>query len=111
MMYLPFRHGFIWTRLRKYLDIIIKKYPGSTKLTCEIIIFILEGDMNRILGVIRNRRLVLAAVKTPHLSEVQFGNRESRTSIDSLLLKVATMGSLRIFRLNDRLINNYAAAC
>eukprot|EP00957_Ditylum_brightwellii_P192821 14681475-Ditylum_brightwellii.AAC.1 len=44
------------------------------------------------------------------LSPVQFGNRQGRTALDALLLKVVTMDCLRLFRLNDIILNNDATA-
>eukprot|EP00957_Ditylum_brightwellii_P064617 4904219-Ditylum_brightwellii.AAC.1 len=57
------------------------------------------------------RRLVPQAEKTNSLSKVQFGNWKGRTALDALLLKVTTIDSLHLFRLNRGLLNNDAVAC
>eukprot|EP00957_Ditylum_brightwellii_P124813 9513812-Ditylum_brightwellii.AAC.1 len=57
------------------------------------------------------RRLVPHAEKHKALSRVRFGNRKGKTALDALLLKVTTMASLRLFRLNGGLLNNNAVAC
>eukprot|EP00957_Ditylum_brightwellii_P164232 12503495-Ditylum_brightwellii.AAC.1 len=75
------------------------------------IIVIVEGDMNAIMKVIWNRRLVPVAESTKLISPVQFGNRKGRTALDALLLKVVTMDCFRLFCLNGAIFNNDAAAC
>eukprot|EP00957_Ditylum_brightwellii_P148495 11306352-Ditylum_brightwellii.AAC.1 len=45
------------------------------------------------------------------LSPVQFGNRQGRTALNALLLKVVTMDCLCLFRLNGAILNNDATAC
>eukprot|EP00957_Ditylum_brightwellii_P113513 8655066-Ditylum_brightwellii.AAC.1 len=44
------------------------------------------------------------------LSPVQFGNRQGRTALNALLLKVVTMDCLHLFRLNGTILNNNATA-
>eukprot|EP00957_Ditylum_brightwellii_P133433 10173154-Ditylum_brightwellii.AAC.1 len=61
--------------------------------------------------VIWNCRLVPIAEESEYLSEVQFGNRKGRTSLDALLLKIVTMNCLRLYGLNGALLNNDAVAC
>eukprot|EP00957_Ditylum_brightwellii_P147506 11233024-Ditylum_brightwellii.AAC.1 len=61
--------------------------------------------------VIWNRRLVPIAEDSEYLSEVQFGNRKGRTSLDALLLKIVTMDCLHLYLLNGALLNNDAVAC
>eukprot|EP00957_Ditylum_brightwellii_P193230 14713048-Ditylum_brightwellii.AAC.1 len=75
------------------------------------IIVIVEGDMNAIMKVVWNRRLVPVAKKSWMLSPVQFGNRQGCTALDDLLLKVVTIDCLRLFRLNGAILNNDATAC
>eukprot|EP00957_Ditylum_brightwellii_P124659 9500892-Ditylum_brightwellii.AAC.1 len=64
-----------------------------------------------IMKVIWARQLVPQAEKTKFLSKVQFGNWKGRTVLDALLLKVTTMDSLSLFRLNGGLLNNNTVAC
>eukprot|EP00957_Ditylum_brightwellii_P134186 10230428-Ditylum_brightwellii.AAC.2 len=61
--------------------------------------------------VIWARRLVPKTEETNYLSRVQFGNRKGRTALDALLLKITTMDSLRLFRLNGTLLNNDVVVC
>eukprot|EP00957_Ditylum_brightwellii_P157113 11957980-Ditylum_brightwellii.AAC.1 len=61
--------------------------------------------------VIWARRLVPRAEETNCITRVQFGNRKGKTALDNLLLKITTMDSLRLFRLNGALLNNDAVAC
>eukprot|EP00957_Ditylum_brightwellii_P200386 15276925-Ditylum_brightwellii.AAC.1 len=61
--------------------------------------------------VIWNKRLVPVAEQFHFLSPVQFGNRKGKTSLNALLLKIVTMDSLRLFRLNGVVLNNNAKTC
>eukprot|EP00957_Ditylum_brightwellii_P149921 11417733-Ditylum_brightwellii.AAC.1 len=61
--------------------------------------------------MIWNKCLVPAAEKHNFLSPAQFGNRKGKTSLDALLLKIITMGSLHLFYLNDAVLNNDVKAC
>eukprot|EP00957_Ditylum_brightwellii_P019597 1478368-Ditylum_brightwellii.AAC.1 len=67
--------------------------------------------MNLVMKVIWNKRLVPVAKQFHFLSPVQFGNRTGKTSLDALLLKIATMDSLRLFQLNSAVLNNDAKTC
>eukprot|EP00957_Ditylum_brightwellii_P017544 1321630-Ditylum_brightwellii.AAC.1 len=89
----------------------LEKDIGSPKITRLRIIVIVEGDMNAIMKVIWNRRLVPAAEKAGMLSPVQFGNRKGQTALDALLLKVVTIDCLQLFQLNSVILNNDATAC
>ena len=89
----------------------LEKDPGSPKISRLRIIVIVKGDMNAIMKVIWNRRLVPMAEKTHLTSPVQFGNRKGCTALDALLLKVVTMNCFRLFRLNGAILNNDATAC
>eukprot|EP00957_Ditylum_brightwellii_P028745 2171301-Ditylum_brightwellii.AAC.1 len=61
--------------------------------------------------VIWARRLVPQAERHDYISPVQFGNWKGKTALDALLLKITTIDSLRLFRLNGGLLNNNAVAC
>eukprot|EP00957_Ditylum_brightwellii_P094419 7189656-Ditylum_brightwellii.AAC.1 len=61
--------------------------------------------------VIWARQLVPRAEETKDISRVQFGNRKGKTALDALLLKITTMDSLHLFRLNGTLLNNDVVAC
>eukprot|EP00957_Ditylum_brightwellii_P120451 9190277-Ditylum_brightwellii.AAC.1 len=76
MMILPFQHGFTTTRWSTAIEVMLEKIAGLSKITKLRIIVIVEGDMNRILKVIWNKRLVPRAEEQNMLSEVQFGNRK-----------------------------------
>eukprot|EP00957_Ditylum_brightwellii_P130682 9969540-Ditylum_brightwellii.AAC.1 len=89
----------------------LEKDVGSPKITCLQIIVIVEGDMNAIMKVIWNRRLVPVAEKTGMFSPVQFGNRKGWTALDALLLKVVTIDCLHLFCLNGTILNNNVTAC
>eukprot|EP00957_Ditylum_brightwellii_P107484 8201160-Ditylum_brightwellii.AAC.1 len=65
----------------------LEKDPGSPKISRLQVIVIVEGNMNAIMKVIWNRRLVPTAEKTHLISPVQFGNRKGHTALDALLLK------------------------
>eukprot|EP00957_Ditylum_brightwellii_P140939 10735965-Ditylum_brightwellii.AAC.1 len=86
MLVLPFLLGFPLQRWQTATDIMLKKDPGSPKISQLHIILIVEGNVNAIMKVIWNRQLVPVAEKTRFNSPVQFGNRK-----DALLLKVVTM--------------------
>eukprot|EP00957_Ditylum_brightwellii_P093206 7097147-Ditylum_brightwellii.AAC.1 len=64
-----------------------------------------------IIKVIWARRLVPRAEEMNYISRVQFGNRKGKTALDALFLKITTMDSLQLFRLNGALLNNDAVAC
>eukprot|EP00957_Ditylum_brightwellii_P033889 2568183-Ditylum_brightwellii.AAC.1 len=87
MMTLPFQLGFSPLRWQKAIDVMLEKDLGSPKITRLRIIVIVEGDMNAIMKVIWNRRLVPVAENTEMISPVQFVNRKGRTALDALLLK------------------------
>eukprot|EP00957_Ditylum_brightwellii_P194036 14777650-Ditylum_brightwellii.AAC.1 len=76
MMSIPFLVGFTLHRWQTAINVMLEKYIGSPKITRLRIIVIIEGDMNGIMKVIWNRRLVPAAEKAGMLSPVQFGNRK-----------------------------------
>eukprot|EP00957_Ditylum_brightwellii_P103420 7880361-Ditylum_brightwellii.AAC.1 len=78
MMILPFQHGFTSTRWYKAIDVMLEKIIGLPKITKLCIILIVEGNMNGILKVIWNKRLVPRVEEQNTLSEVQFGNRKGR---------------------------------
>eukprot|EP00957_Ditylum_brightwellii_P031427 2382927-Ditylum_brightwellii.AAC.1 len=61
----------------------LEKDPGSPKITQLCIILIVEGDMNAIMKLIWNRRLVPVAGKTGLISPVQFGNRKGRAILNN----------------------------
>eukprot|EP00957_Ditylum_brightwellii_P031451 2385055-Ditylum_brightwellii.AAC.1 len=75
----------------------LEKDPGSPKITRLQIMVIVEGDMNTIMKVIWNRRLVPVAEKIGMISPVQFGNRKGCTALDALLLKVVTLDCFQFF--------------
>eukprot|EP00957_Ditylum_brightwellii_P108953 8311646-Ditylum_brightwellii.AAC.1 len=89
----------------------LEKDPGSPKITCLQIIVIVEADMNMIMKVIWARWLVPKAEESNYLSRVHFGNWKGKTALDALLLKITTMDSLRLFRLNDTILNNDTVSC
>eukprot|EP00957_Ditylum_brightwellii_P007681 580580-Ditylum_brightwellii.AAC.1 len=111
MMTLPFCYGFTPTRWLKSVDVMLEKDPGSPKLHRLRIIVIVETDMNMIMKVIWARQLVPRTKETNYINRVQFGNRKGKTALDAFLLKITTMDSLCLFRLNGALLNNDAAAC
>eukprot|EP00957_Ditylum_brightwellii_P106288 8108142-Ditylum_brightwellii.AAC.2 len=65
MMALPFLLGFTPIRWQKAIDIMLEKDPGSPKITQLQIIVIVEGNMNAIMKVIWNKRLVPVAENRP----------------------------------------------
>eukprot|EP00957_Ditylum_brightwellii_P029650 2240808-Ditylum_brightwellii.AAC.1 len=89
----------------------LEKGPGNPKILRLRIIIIVEGNMNAIMKVIWNRRLVPMAEKTQLIGHVQFGNRKGCMALDALLLKVVTVDCFRLFRLNGAILNNDAMAC
>eukprot|EP00957_Ditylum_brightwellii_P079657 6057365-Ditylum_brightwellii.AAC.1 len=96
-MALTFLLGFTPSRWQKTIDIMLEKDPGSPKITQLQIIVIVEGDMNAIIKVIWNRRLVLVAETTGLISPVHFSNRKGHTALDALLLKVVTLDCFQLF--------------
>eukprot|EP00957_Ditylum_brightwellii_P193204 14711159-Ditylum_brightwellii.AAC.1 len=109
-MALPFQYGFTPTRWLKAVDIMLEKDPGSPKLNHLRIIVTVEANMNMLMKVIWARCLVPHAKTHGYISQVQFRNREGCTALDALLLKITTVDSLRLFRLNRGLLNNDAVA-
>ena len=89
----------------------LEKIPRNQHINKLQIVVIVEGDMIRVMKVIWNRRLVPRAETCSKLHPVQFGNRKGKTFLNTLLLKVITMDTVRIFRLNGTLLNNDAVAC
>eukprot|EP00957_Ditylum_brightwellii_P075663 5750041-Ditylum_brightwellii.AAC.2 len=61
--------------------------------------------------VIWSKCLVPPAEKHNFLSPVQFGNRQVKTSLDALLLRIVTMDSISLFHLNSAVLNNDTKAC
>eukprot|EP00957_Ditylum_brightwellii_P042872 3245283-Ditylum_brightwellii.AAC.1 len=110
-MSIPFLMGFTPQQWQTAIDVMLEKDIGSLKITSLRIIVIVEGNINAIMKVIWNRRLVLVAEKSGMLSPVQFGNRQGCIALDALLLKVVTMDCFCLFRLNGALLNNNATAC
>eukprot|EP00957_Ditylum_brightwellii_P004812 367072-Ditylum_brightwellii.AAC.1 len=68
MMTLPFQCGFTLLYYVKAIDTMLEKDLGDLKITRLRIIVIVEGEMNIIVKVIWNRRLVLAAEANKFLS-------------------------------------------
>eukprot|EP00957_Ditylum_brightwellii_P152431 11603936-Ditylum_brightwellii.AAC.1 len=87
MMVLPFLLGFSPQQWQTAIDVMLEKDPGSPKISRLQIIVIVEGNMNAIMKVIWNRRLVPTAEKTHFISPIQFGNCKGHTALDALLLK------------------------
>eukprot|EP00957_Ditylum_brightwellii_P124506 9488875-Ditylum_brightwellii.AAC.1 len=111
MMSLPFLVGFTPSRWEKAIDCMLEKDLGDPKIDRLRIIVIVEGDINAIMKVIWNQRLVPVAEKTQFLSPVQFSIRKGQTALDALLLKVVTMDCIHLFRLNGAILNNDVSAC
>eukprot|EP00957_Ditylum_brightwellii_P143207 10911596-Ditylum_brightwellii.AAC.2 len=101
MMTLPFRIGFTPCRWQKAFGVMLEKDLGDPKINRLRIIVIVEGDMNLIMKIIWNKLLVPTAESSNFLSPVQFGNRNGKTSLDTLPLKIITMGCLPLFCLNN----------
>eukprot|EP00957_Ditylum_brightwellii_P005943 450524-Ditylum_brightwellii.AAC.1 len=57
-MVLPFLLGFTPQRWQTAIDVMLEKNPGSPKILRLRITVIVEGDMNAIMKVIWNRRLL-----------------------------------------------------
>eukprot|EP00957_Ditylum_brightwellii_P058453 4432540-Ditylum_brightwellii.AAC.1 len=89
----------------------LKKDPGSSKISHLRIIVIVKGNMNAIMKVIWNRQLVPVAEKTWFIGPVQFGNCKGRTALYALLLKVVTMDCFCLFHLNGAILNSNVTAC
>eukprot|EP00957_Ditylum_brightwellii_P000358 27612-Ditylum_brightwellii.AAC.1 len=87
-MSLPFIAGFTPSRWENAINCMLEKDPGNPKINRLRIIVIVEGDMNAIMKVIWNKRLVPTAESAQFLSPVQFENRKGKTALDALLLKV-----------------------
>eukprot|EP00957_Ditylum_brightwellii_P103348 7876101-Ditylum_brightwellii.AAC.1 len=76
MMSMPYQVGFSPTRWEKAVDCMLEKDPGNPKIDRLCLIVIVEEDINGILRVIWNRRLVPVAEANNMISPVQFGNRK-----------------------------------
>eukprot|EP00957_Ditylum_brightwellii_P137685 10496559-Ditylum_brightwellii.AAC.1 len=63
-MALPFFLGFTPQQWQTAIDVMLEKEPGSHKISRLCIIIMVEGNMNAIVKVIWNRRLVPVAEKT-----------------------------------------------
>eukprot|EP00957_Ditylum_brightwellii_P181672 13839480-Ditylum_brightwellii.AAC.1 len=68
MMMLPFRIGFTPCCWQKATDVMLEKDLGDTKTNRLRIIVIAEGDMNLIMKIIWNKRLVPTAESSNFLS-------------------------------------------
>eukprot|EP00957_Ditylum_brightwellii_P015778 1188753-Ditylum_brightwellii.AAC.1 len=68
MMTLPFRIGFTPHRWQKAIDVMLEKDIGDPKINRLRIIVIVEGDMNLIIKIIWNKRLVPTAERSNFLS-------------------------------------------
>eukprot|EP00957_Ditylum_brightwellii_P028102 2121714-Ditylum_brightwellii.AAC.1 len=75
-MSIPFLMGFTQHRWQTAINVMLEKDTGRPRIMRLRIIVIVEGDMNGIMKVIWNRRLVPAVEKAGMLSPVQFGNRK-----------------------------------
>eukprot|EP00957_Ditylum_brightwellii_P208918 15359540-Ditylum_brightwellii.AAC.1 len=75
------------------------------------LIVIVEGDMNATLKIIWNHMLEPVVDKTNFLSPVQFRNRNGKTALHALLLKIVTMDCFCLYRLSCVILSNNAAAC
>eukprot|EP00957_Ditylum_brightwellii_P013183 995499-Ditylum_brightwellii.AAC.1 len=76
MMSLPFLFGFTPLQWRKAIDVMLEKIPKNQQINKLQIIVIVEGDVNGVMKVIWNRRLIPRAEKISKLHPVQFGNRK-----------------------------------
>eukprot|EP00957_Ditylum_brightwellii_P021303 1606804-Ditylum_brightwellii.AAC.1 len=72
MMCIPFLHGFTSLCWQKALNVMLGKDIGDPKITRLRIIVVVKGDMNLVMKVIWNKRLVPAAEQFHFLSPVQF---------------------------------------
>eukprot|EP00957_Ditylum_brightwellii_P001777 136768-Ditylum_brightwellii.AAC.1 len=70
-----------------------------------------QSDMNAIMKVIWNWRLIPDAMGMDFVSLIQFGNKKGSTVFDTLFVKVITMDSMRLFHFNSSVLNNNAVAC
>ena len=69
MMSLPFLHGFVPSRWRQCLEVILEKQPGNPLIHRIRIIVLLEADFNIALRIIWMRRLFPAAEKMEFAKE------------------------------------------
>eukprot|EP00957_Ditylum_brightwellii_P082932 6305306-Ditylum_brightwellii.AAC.1 len=86
-MSLSFLFGFTPLRWKKAIDVMLEKIPRNQRINKLQIIVIVKGDMNGVMKVIWNRRLVPRAESFSKLHPVQFRNCKGKTSLDALLLK------------------------
>eukprot|EP00957_Ditylum_brightwellii_P042468 3215881-Ditylum_brightwellii.AAC.1 len=91
MMFLLFMHGFTPLQWMTVIDVMLEKDPRDPRINRLHIIVIVKGDMNGVMKIIWNKRLVPKAEATEFLHPVQFGNHKGRMALDALLLKIVTM--------------------
>eukprot|EP00957_Ditylum_brightwellii_P145567 11083844-Ditylum_brightwellii.AAC.1 len=111
MMSIPWLVGFTPSHWEKAIACMLEKDQGNPWLHRLRLIVIVEADMNATLKIFWNQRSVPTAGKTQFLSPVQFENCKGQTALDALLMNIVTMDCIRLYRFNDAILNNNAAAC
>jgi hypothetical protein len=72
------QHGFVFKRWEQVTNLMLEKVPGFPKMDRLRVIHIFEADLNLILGIIWNRRLVHHADKHHANGKAQWGGRPGR---------------------------------
>jgi hypothetical protein len=104
-------HRYVFKRWEKVINLMLKKVTGFPKMDRLRVIHIFEADLNLILGIIWNRRLVRHADKHDANGEAQWGGRPGKGCEEVLLLKKLTYMLFEVTRTPGGTFDNDATAC
>jgi hypothetical protein len=105
------QHGYILKQWEQVINLMLEKVPGFPKMDRLRVIHIFEADLNLILGIIWNRRLVRHADKHKANGEAQWGGRPGRGCEEVLFLKKLTYMLFEVTRTPGASFDNDATAC
>jgi hypothetical protein len=106
-----FTWGVTMKRWEKVTHTIIPKDPGTPRITRIRRITLIEADLNVCLSELFGRRLMANAEKHGILHKAQFGSRQGKMAISTVLLKRLSYDIIRQTRMDACIFDNDASAC
>jgi hypothetical protein len=105
------KHGYVFQRWETIVNLMLEKIKVNPCMDKLRVIHIFEADINLLLGIIWNRRLIRHGEKHGAYGEEQWGSQPGRSCEEVLLLKQLTYSLMELTRTPGRTFDNNAKAC
>jgi hypothetical protein len=105
------QYGFVFERWETIVNLMLEKIKGNPRMDKLRVIHIFEADLNLLLGIIWNRRLIQHGEKHKAYGEEQWGSRPGRSCEEVLLMKQLTYSLMELTRTPGGTFDNDAKAC